>query len=304
MSLIALVCALLLQKFRPLGEPDPLNGWLNRLADWVKGYANAGERRYGVLAWFAVALIVFVPLTLLYYLMYSAAALLSWLVAIVVLYLAIRLRAVLVELALIERALRRDDVEEARERLTKWVGHSALQLDRPQIAAAAIQYAVLHCYRGLFGVLFWFLVLPGPAGAVVYRAAQVLAERWRHSGETEDYAFGWFAGRMLDILDWLPQRLVAISFAIVGDFEDALYCWRTQAQTCASEGVVLASAAGALGVRLGESLGPPLGDCPPIGLGEAADENHLQSTEGLIWRAIVLWMVMLLLLALVQILSW
>jgi cobalamin biosynthesis protein CobD/CbiB len=67
-----------------------------------------------------------------------------------------------------------------------------------------------------------------------------------------------------------PARLTALSFAIVGDFEDAIYCWRTQAKTWAAEaggehaGIVLASGAGALGVLLGGSV-PVVGGEPESG---------------------------------------
>ena len=58
-----------------------------------------------------------------------------------------------------------------------------------------------------------------------------------------------------------------LSFAIVGDFEDAGLCWRTQAKTWAGEeggehaGIVLASGAGALGVLLGGPI-PSVGGEP------------------------------------------
>jgi len=211
---------------------------------------------------------------------------------------------VLTEFTLIQRALRQDNIDEARERVGMWLNRPALQLDKTQIAKLAIEYTVLNCYRGLFGVLFWFLILPGPGGALVYRAALVMAQRWRLQGEGEDYAFGWFANKIFDILDWLPQRLTAVSFAIVGDFEDALYCWRSQAQSWVDrrERVVLAAAAGALGVRLGDPL-TEVGESlyrPPLGLGEEPEPDHMQSAEGLIWRSVVLWLLVLLLLAIVQ----
>ena len=306
MSLISLIAALLLQKFRSFADPDPLTRWLQGYADWIERYANAGQRRYGVLAWMAVILTVSVPVTLIYYLLNMATGLLGLLFGILVLYIAIRFRAVLGEFALIQRALRQNNIDEARERVGKWLNRPALQLDKTQVAKAAIEYAVLNCYRGLFGVLFWFLVLPGPAGALIYRAAVVMAQRWRpRQLESEEYLFGWFASISLEVIDWLPQRFTAISFAIVGDFEDALYCWRSQARSWgqALEGIVLASAAGALGVRLGDPL--TVADepffRPSLGLGEEADPDYMRSTEGLIWRAVVLWSVLLLLLAIIQI---
>ncbi|MES2355729.1 MAG: CobD/CbiB family protein [Pseudomonadota bacterium] len=307
MSLICLIAALLLQKFRPFADPDPLTLWLHGLADWIEHRTNAGQRRYGVFAWFAVVLIVFLPVTLAYYLLHKAAGPLGLLFAAVVLYLAIRFRSVLTEFSLIQHALRQNNIDEARDRLGKWLNRPALQLDKTQIAKAAIEYAILNCYRGLFGVLFWFLLIPGPGGALVYRAALVMVERWRPRTEADEYPFSWFAVKAFEIIDWLPQRLTAVSFAIVGDFEDALYCWRSQAQSWGNtlEGVVLAASAGALGVRLGDPLTmstEPLYR-PPLGLGEEADLDYMQSAEGLIWRAVVLWSVVLLLLGIIQIIA-
>jgi adenosylcobinamide-phosphate synthase len=117
--------------------------------------------------------------------------------------------------------------------------------------------------------------------------------------------FGQFARRAFQALDWLPARLTAITFAIVGDFEDAVYCWRTQAGQWPdrASGILLASGAGALGIRLGLPLPSDIGiDArPELGLGEDADVEHLQSATGLVWRALVL---SLLLLALLTLASW
>src|SRR4029078_1389132 len=96
-------------------------------------------------------------------------------------------------------------------------------------------------YRRVFATLFWFTLLPGPAGAVLYRAAALLAEHWRGDTRGEDVtpiakareAFGRPARRVLWLLDWIPVRLTALSFAVVGDFEDAVYCWGTQASSWA-----------------------------------------------------------------------
>ena len=114
-------------------------------------------------------------------------------------------------------------------------------------------------------------------------------------------------GALLWLLDWIPARLTALSFAIVGDFEDAVFCWRTQAKAWADEeggehaGIVLASGAGALGVMLG-------GPIPVVGRrarrpararsGRSAGSRSAADAVGLVWRALVLWLLLMLLLTL------
>src|SRR5438876_957694 len=81
-------------------------------------------------------------------------------------------------------------------------------------------------HHGTFAPLFWCLVLPGPLGLVLYPLALRAARSWEHLVERDERDFGWFAARAFHVIDWIPQRLTAFVFAIVGDFEDALFCWR------------------------------------------------------------------------------
>ena len=98
------------------------------------------------------------------------------------------------------------------------------------------------------------------------------------------------------------MRFTAAAFAVVGDFEDAVYCWRTQAANWPDPalGIVLASGAGAIGVKLGMPIlaGGAVVERPELGLGDPADTGHLDSTVGLVWRALVVWLILLLLIAL------
>ena len=173
----------------------------------------------------------------------------------------------------------------------------------------------MDSYRQVFATLFWFAVLPGPAGAVLYRAAVLLAQEWRGEAKGADTTpiaqsravFGRPARALLWLLDWIPARLTALSFAIVGDFEDAAFCWRTQAKSWADEeggehaGIVLASGAGALGVQLGGSC-PRWAASPTSGPSSvsatAPEADLLPSAVGLVWRALVLWLLLMLLLTL------
>jgi adenosylcobinamide-phosphate synthase len=192
----------------------------------------------------------------------------------------------------IHQALRDGDVGAARERLAKWRGESAAELSAGEVARVAIEQGLIGSHRHVFGPVAWFLVL-GPAGAVLYRAAEMLAEQWRGRGGPAASDFGRFATAAFSWIDWVPVRLTAASFGIVGDFEDAIYCWRTQASAWnpPSHGIQLAAGGGAIGVRLGDTLHRygTLDERPVVGMGEDADPDTMTSAVGLIWRSLVLW---------------
>ncbi|MBS1216032.1 MAG: adenosylcobinamide-phosphate synthase, partial [Proteobacteria bacterium] len=195
-----------------------------------------------------------------------------------------------------QKALRDGDLDRARAVLSQWRGTAHPSLTSSEVARLAIEGALMGSHRNVFGVMFWFVVLPGPSGAIAYRVAELVAEHWNVT-RRDLGNFGDFSKRAFTALDWLPVRITALAFAIVGDFEDAVYCWRTQAARWADPlaGIVIASGAGALGVRLGMPVARDgvLEDRPEMGTGDDADTAFLDSTVGLIWRALVLWLVLL-----------
>lgn len=303
MSLLSLIFALLIEQLRPLNPLRWVVAPLARLAGWVETRLNAGDYRHGVLAWCAVT----VPLVLLaggvFALLASLNPLLGLAWNVVVLYVTMGFRQVSHFFTDIHVALRLGELERARTILAEWRGRSAAGLGSSDVARLAIEEALVASHRNVFAVIFWFVVLPGPCGAVLYRLTEQLARTWR--ADAHGAPFAAFAERAFTVIDWLPQRVTAVCFAIVGDFEDAVYCWRTQAARWASHGVgiILASGAGALGVRLGMPVveSGEVTERPDLGLGEEADVDFMQSTIGLIWRALVVW---LLILLLVGVASW
>ena len=98
---------------------------------------------------------------------------------------------------------------------------------------------------------------------------------------------------------------------MVGNFEEAIDCWRNHAQRFPddNDGVVLAATAGALNVRLGgealraeHALDARDQDSESTP-GRAPEMAHLPSVVGLVWRSVVLWMVLLALLTLARLLG-
>jgi adenosylcobinamide-phosphate synthase len=304
MSLLALFVALLAQYAWPVASRQPLMAFYGRLCLSAAKRLDAGDRNSGILAWFVLVAVVLGPLALVAMIASAIHPVVTWMLNVAVLYATLRFLTTTRHLAAIEALLREADVQGAANRLAEWQGEPVASDDASSLARLAAEHALRDAHHGTFAPLFWFLVLPGPLGLVLHPLAHRAARTWEQGGEPGERDFGWFAARAFEVIDWIPQRVTAFAFAVVGDFEDALTCWRSQATLWPrpEEGIVLASGAGALGVRLGEpvALGGTLVDRPVLGAGEPAREETLASLEGLLWRALVLWLIVFLLAAALQ----
>src|SRR5580765_1465235 len=301
MSVLAVIVSLLIEQWRPLGERKAVAGALGGWAGWLERSFNAGERHHGIVAWLVAVLPAVIVSAAMHYALYAVTPLLALAFNIGVLYLTLGFRQVSHYFTDLQIAVKAGDIDRARALLEEWRGASGVVRSREEVIRLAIEEALLASHRHVFGVIFWYVLLPGPSGAVLYRLAAFLRERWRPLG-----GFGRFAENAFGLIEWPAVRLTAASFAVVGDFEDSIYCWRTQARAWAepNEGVVLAAGAGAMGLRLGmpvqevEGMQPR----PELGVGEPADGPFLDSTVGLVWRALVLWIFVLLVVTVARLL--
>jgi adenosylcobinamide-phosphate synthase len=305
MNLIAILIALGLEQWRAFRWRSRVQQLFGRYARFLERRFNAGTEQQGALT---ALLAVGPPVA------FAAAGYwvldavhptlgLAWNVAI--LYLLVGFRHFSHAFTAIGEALRAGDAITAHKRLVAWRGSDASGATAEEIPRLAIEQGIDDSYRHVFGTLFWFLVLPGPVGAVLYRLTVLLAAQWQGVAVTpighQLAAFGAPVQRLLYWMDWVPVRLTALTFAVVGDFEDAIYCWRTQAKQWPSihDGILLASGAGALGIRLGGIMTDATGEPefrPDLGMGEPADADILPSAIGLVWRALLVWLALLLLL--------
>jgi adenosylcobinamide-phosphate synthase len=292
-SALAVIAALLLEQWRPLGDRHGVQAALEAWAGWLERSFNAGESRHGLIAWLVAVLPPLALALALYYALAAVHPLLGLACNVAALYLTLGFRQFSHYFTDLQLAIRSGDLERARELLGAWRGEAPQARSREEVIRLALEEALVASHRHVFGVLFWFVLLPGPSGAILYRLTLFLRRRWQGFG-----AFGGFAQQAARALEWPAVRLTAASFAVVGDFEDAIYCWRTQAHAWPDPeaGVVLAAGAGALGVRLGMPL-ETLGGMhmrPELGVGDDADAPFLDGLVGLAWRAVVLWVFVLL----------
>ncbi|RMF98983.1 MAG: regulatory signaling modulator protein AmpE [Gammaproteobacteria bacterium] len=132
--------------------------------------------------------------------------------------------------------------------------------DDPVARDQAVERAVfVQANNRIFGVLFWFLLL-GPAGAWLFRVIDLMRRRAAYRCPPEDAAGGQLRAAVQAVhaaLAWIPARLLAVSYALAGSFEEAIADWRAYYQNCAERffdinNDVLACAGSAAAGRAGD----------------------------------------------------
>ncbi len=285
-----------------LGEPrrwHPLVGF-GRLASWLEQCWNSGVSSSvmsGALALLFLVLPVVILVAMVLLLLPSWA---SWLLNVVGLWLVIGARSLADHGRAVSAALREQNLPVAREQVARIVSRDTESLDAPGVARAATESMLENGADAIFASVFWF-VLAGLPGAVLHRLVNTLDAMWGYRTERFE-RFGKFAARLDDLLAWLPSRLTAFSYALVGGLHGrcrlALRCWRQQASACDSPnaGPVMAAGAGALGVQLGGGAPYHGGwkEKPLLGEGRTADADSVDAAIVLVRRSLILWLLLLI----------
>jgi adenosylcobinamide-phosphate synthase len=286
---------------RLFGEPrtrHPLVGF-GRLATQIEARLNTGHRARpaGILAWFvAVAPPVGVAWLLVGALPFSYACL----VHVLLLWFALGAKSLRQHIAPIARALSLGDLDDARKLTSRIVSRDTSNADENALSRAAVESALENGNDAIFGALFWFAIAGGP-GALMFRLANTLDAMWGY--RTPRYLrFGWAAARFDDVLNFVPARLTAASYALTGDTRMAWHCWRSQARAWDSPnaGPVMASGAGSLNVLIGGAAvyHGVLEHRPTLGAGHDATPRHVVAALRLVERSTLLWLATLLVFAL------
>ncbi len=329
MNFFAVLFALLLEQLKPLPHGNAVHRGVVAWSKWCGRNFDAGAPHHATVVWLVTVMVPTLLIAIVYWLLaaYSLVAALALDVAI--LYLTLGFRQFSHYFTDIRDALERGDEQAARQHLAEWQPVDVSELPRTELLRHAIEHSLLAAHRHVFGVFFWFVVLStlgcGPAGAVLFRLAEFASRYWAFRSTTLDTPIherlNQWADRAFALIDHVPARLTATGFAIVGNFEEAVNGWRRDAHLWSheNEGVILAAAAGAVGVQLGGAAAPgmtpdrsktlnagaPSGANAAMGStpGDAPHTGHLLSVVRLVWRSVVLWMLLLALLTLAKLIG-
>ncbi|MFP3496371.1 regulatory signaling modulator protein AmpE [Pseudomonas sp. SIMBA_059] len=208
MSFLVLVLAVWIEKFSALRQRLQRDGgWLRELAK-LESSPRMGKR-----PWLILLLLVLLPVLLLALLLLVlepvAYGLLALPVHLLVVIYSLGRGDLLAQLGPFRDAWRRGDLQAAEHVAERDLNIGA---DSGEQLLERVQGHLLwQAYQSFFAVIFWYFLL-GPVAALAYRLL-ALADEYSQNPLVAERA-----GQLRHAFDWVPVRLLAASFALVGNF--------------------------------------------------------------------------------------
>ncbi|SDD30258.1 AmpE protein [Pseudomonas guariconensis] len=206
MSFLVLVLVLWFEKFSALRQRLQRDGFF--IGELVRL-----ERSGKVHPWWTLAILVLAPVVLLVLLLHVlepvAYGLLALPVHLLVLIYSLGRGDIKASLGPFRDAWRRADDQAALHVAERDLGLAAD--DAPSLLVRVQGHLLWQAYQSFFAVIFWYFLL-GPGAALAYRLLALSVENSRQPALKER------AEQLRHALDWLPVRVLALSFALVGNF--------------------------------------------------------------------------------------
>ena len=177
----------------PVRDFVNINGWL----DWVASRSGSDPVRFSIAVILPFLLLLWISITLA-----------GWLFG--AFYLVLSIAVVLYAIEMIDLDTRFDS---QRMRLTSQDGSPAASDEARRVQDQFVADTVYDSFRSVVPALFWFLLL-GPAGTLAY----VLCDRYdQRLGDSDS-----IAGLVLYWMEWIPARVCAVIYALLGDFRQGI----------------------------------------------------------------------------------
>ena len=249
-------------------------------------HSHFTQRTVGVIA----LLLLIIPITALIYIL-SQWSVVNTIISPIILYFCIAAYSLKLHSMNVVQALKTENIGLAKKRVGMIVSRQTENMNADDVRKATIESVLENGADAVFAPIFWFIIA-GPAGAILYRLSNTLDAMWGYKNQQYIY-FGWAAARFDDVLNWIPARLTALSYAILGQTKLAINCWKTQAHLLDSPnaGPVMTSGAGTLNLQLG---GPAwyhgkLKNKVFFGTQNMPQNNDIKRANNLITHTIYLW---------------
>ncbi len=277
------------KKYHPLVGFGNIVTWLEKIANQAK-HTPMTTKILGICSWCTLV----IPSTGLAYLC-TQIPWLNLILAPIILYFCIAPNSLIKHAQEIYQPLNQNNIPQARCQLAKIVSRNTHQLQSLEIRRATIESVLENGADAVFAPIFWFLIA-GIPGVIIYRLSNTLDAMWGYKNPRYLH-FGWAAAKIDDVLNWLPARLTAISYALCGNTKLALTCWHQQAKFLESPNasVVMTAGAGALNLTLGGNAiyDGKLKAKIIFGQGSIPTNQDILRANGMILHTLILWLSLL-----------
>jgi adenosylcobinamide-phosphate synthase len=282
-----------------LGEPKryhPLVGF-GYMASKLECWLNPTQRQASPSQYYSgllgLCLLIVPCVAVAYYL--SHIHMMHPLVDVALLYFALGHKSLHEHAQAVSNALHHQDHEAAKLAASYMVSRDSSAIDP---IPATVESVLENGNDGVFGALFWFFIAGG-VGALAFRLINTMDAMWGYKNPRYTY-FGWAAARLDDVINYMPARLTAITYALLGHTKLALHCWKTQAPLWDSPnaGPVMSAGAGALKVQLGGAARYH-GEWhlrPTLGAGEPPVASDIERSLALVRHGVYRWLIIALLI--------
>lgn len=294
MTFLIIIAALFAERYLLEQEDFRQHIWFKDYCRWFRQLPLGewlSETRGGIIA------LLLLPMSILLIVQSWSVDVLSgapeWLLAFVVLILALGPRDLEHQVTAFVDARDHGDEHRAGQLASGILGREATETE-PELSIRVSEGIVEQANSRLMAVIFWFCLL-GPFGAMLYRLTSLATQYSRDDSERETLHQQAF--HLLHILDWVPARLLAATYALVGNFDNALLAWRhwqgelrNQYESDAG-GLLILTGTGALGHTPEETMPEQAHDLPPL----------VEDALSLVLRSLVVWVIVL---GILQLVAW
>lgn len=259
-SVFPVICGFILDLIfgDPYALPHPVR-LIGKLISYFENHFRTNIKNNLKLAGtFTALLVLFFTLLITALIVLISYSVNSWFGAVVeaiLIYFLLAGRCLYDESMKVYRAVKNNDITEARRAVSMIVGRDTDKLDEKGIIKAAVETVAENTSDGETAPLF-YISLGGALFGFFYKAANTMDSMLGYKNE-KYIDFGRFSAKLDDVLNFIPSRISAvlmiISAAILGyDHKSAFSVWKRDrnSQESPNSAQTESAAAGALGIRL------------------------------------------------------
>ena len=227
MSLLAILISLILEKLLPPTHGLRSLAWIESYQQWVHTRLTNHPKWRGTPSLLIIVLPPLTGIATLQYLLNDLLVFLGFVFSIIVLTYSLgpkNKRQLAREYLDAEERGDTGNAESMLQDIVSSTTSTPLPEDKLSRTRRLTDYLLIQTHEQLLAIFFWFVIL-GPMGAMLYRLTVELQQAG-DATETGDAEFHAAVIRLHYILAWIPGRLTALSYAVMGSFVHALHAWQ------------------------------------------------------------------------------